>query len=132
MCLASLNMSQPRTRINEVEKSFGNTYQWIFSDQVTFVKWLCEQGRESIYWIQGKPGSGKSTLMKFVLRHQTTSILLQKCHGSRWIQAGFFFHDRGMELQKSINGLLSEMLYQILRNRHLLVSFILPLYTERV
>jgi hypothetical protein len=125
-------MSQPRTQLSEVEKSFGKTYKWVFSNQVTFSKWLCEKGGGSIYWIQGKPGSGKSTLMKFILRHQTTPQLLLNCHNSRWIRAGFFFHDRGMELQKSLNGLLYEMLYQILRQEYVLLSLIVPLFSERV
>jgi ankyrin repeat protein len=70
--------------------------------------------------------------MKFVLRHPHTSNLLGKCHSSPWVQAGFFFHDRGMELQKSINGLLSEMIYQILRKQRRLLPLVLPLFDERV
>ncbi|KAL9628684.1 MAG: hypothetical protein Q9164_007177 [Protoblastenia rupestris] len=34
-----------------------------------------------------------------------------------WIVAGYFFHDRGTVVQKSIEGFLRELLYQILRQR---------------
>ncbi|KAI9772169.1 MAG: hypothetical protein M1839_002540 [Geoglossum umbratile] len=128
-CLNSLNWSETRTRIDEVEKTYRDTYQWIFTDRVSFVDWL---GRldENIFWIQGKPGSGKSTLMKFALHDPRTSSLLERSGKLAWTQVGFFFHDRGSELQKCANGLLAEMLYQILENMRGLVPVILPLYKK--
>jgi len=47
------------------------TFEWIYRDPEVesepwsnYVKWLGSV--EDIYWITGKPGSGKSTLMKYL------------------------------------------------------------------
>ena len=37
---------------------------------VIFVDWLKQE--DGLYWVSGKPGSGKSTLMKFLSAHDTT------------------------------------------------------------
>jgi ankyrin repeat protein len=70
--------------------------------------WL-EDG-SGILWIKGKPGSGKSTLMEFLLRDFETQALYQKS-----IQLSFFFHGRGTRLQKSRLGMYRSLLHQLLR-----------------
>ena len=41
------------------------TFDWIFSeDGPGFAQWL--KDGKGVYWIYGKAGSGKSTLMKFI------------------------------------------------------------------
>ena len=80
-------------------------------------EWL--KGDEEIYWIQGKPGSGKSTAMKYLFGTSETLALLEgrdtNCRGS-WVVIGSFFHDRGNQLQRSLDGILHSMLWQILKN----------------
>jgi hypothetical protein len=56
-------------RENRIVAAHENTFQWIFKDPglggtpwPSFVDWL-ENG-SGFYWITGKAGSGKSTLMK--------------------------------------------------------------------
>ncbi|KXS95972.1 hypothetical protein AC578_8110 [Pseudocercospora eumusae] len=74
--------------------------------------WLEED--HSIYWVCGKAGSGKSTLMAHIMDDYRTVECL-----SRWARdkplhiLKFFFWRPGTELQKSINGLLRTILYQI-------------------
>jgi NACHT domain len=83
-----------------------------------FVDWL-EHG-EGIYWINGKPGSGKSTLMSFITsEHQTKEFLTNWSSGSDLITASFFFWNPG---QKSFQGLLRSLLYQIADQRLDLIS----------
>ncbi len=64
-------------RKKEVSSPFADTFCWAFescgkwSDLST---WL--RSDSGIYWVSGKAGSGKSTLMKFLYSHSTTRQLL--------------------------------------------------------
>lgn len=63
-------------RHEEIHVAHEGTFDWILSDYKPptthmahyhdLAQWL--QGRAALYWITGKPGAGKSTLMKY-LRH---------------------------------------------------------------
>ncbi len=75
--LASLHFPMIQTRHEKIEKAHANTYEWIFrkpilegSKPVRFVEWL--EQRNGVFWIYGKPGCGKSTLMKFICNHDQT------------------------------------------------------------
>ena len=127
-CLESLNFANARSRTENVEAAFDETYQWIFDPKFGFQDWLKGEDIRTKYWIQGKPGSGKSTLMKFAKDHPLTRNLLKQYHPSHWLIAAYFFHDRGTEVQKSISGFLREILYQILRQRISLFPLIYPLF----
>lgn len=75
--------------------------------------WL--QGGSGLFWIYGKPGSGKSTLMKLIFQSNSTQKLIHTWLGSALeIFAGFFFHYRGSAVQKSIEGVLRSLAVQIL------------------
>jgi hypothetical protein len=67
--------------------------------------------------VSGKPGSGKSTLMKFICEHEATKETLQTwANGQQLVVANFFFWNAGRQvLQRSQEGLLRSILYQILR-----------------
>ena len=127
-CLESLNSANARRRIENVEEAFGETCEWIFDPKLGFQDWLKGKDVRTRYWIQGKPGSGKSTLMKFAKDHPLTRNLLEQYHHSHWVVAAYFFHDRGTEVQKSISGFLREILYQILRQRRPLFPLIYSLF----
>ena len=80
-----------------------------------------------IFWIWGKPGCGKSTLMKAVLQNAMMHKKLQELlsawsDGKNLITAKFFFVRPGMSLQKSHNGFLRSLLYQILSKRPAIVD----------
>lgn len=127
-CLESLNFASARLRTENVKEAFGETYQWIFDPKFGFQDWLKGKDIGTKFWIQGKPGSGKSTLMKFAKDHPLTRKLLEQYHPSHWVVAAYFFHDRGTEVQKTISGFLREILYQILRQRRSLFPLIYPLF----
>lgn len=76
------------------------------------MEWL--QGDDSLFWITGKSGSGKSTMMKYL--HQTGRTKEALSQNSRKILAmlAFFFHAGGAETEKSLDGLLRFLLYQLL------------------
>jgi hypothetical protein len=79
--------------------------------ELGFEQWL--RSRTGLYWIKGKPASGKSTLMKMACGDTRTTAIL-KTGKHREAHAAFFFHGRGSQLQKSFAGLLQSILHQIL------------------
>ncbi|KAK8090418.1 hypothetical protein PG997_005379 [Apiospora hydei] len=65
------------------------------------VAWL--RHGDGIYWINGKLGSGKSTLMKYVYEHSKTRDELKSWAKGHPLEiSGFFFWDRGDEDQSHI------------------------------
>ncbi len=111
------------SRQDNVGEAHQSTFQWIHEPNDfdtsarqwdSFVQWL-EEGK-GIYWINGKPGSGKSTLMNYVHRDDRTINLLRVWSGAKEVfTPGFFFWNAGTHLEKSSEGLLRSLLYQILR-----------------
>lgn len=89
-----------------------------------FVDWL-ENGQGS-YWINGKPGSGKSTLMSFLVDEpQTKKCLRTWAKDADLFVVAFFFWNSGTVLQKSLGGLLRSLLYQIADQREDLISIMM-------
>ncbi len=81
------------------------------------------------YWITGKAGSGKSTLMKYIVQHPRTNSLLKKWAGDRnnsLAVAIFYFYYKGSKLQKSESGVLRSILHQLLYNRRELIEIAFP------
>lgn len=78
-----------------------------------FSNWLSSTAR--IYWISGKPGSGKTTLVKYILNHPKTATYLD-IWSPRALTISHFFWRPGNKMQQSIKGLLCSLLYQLLEN----------------
>ncbi|KAL9033118.1 MAG: hypothetical protein Q9180_006122, partial [Flavoplaca navasiana] len=79
-----------------------------------FKDWL-EGDSNDPYWLSGKPGSGKSTLMKYIST-EFRSFCQSHDTLSTWADAvtcSFFFWNLGSSLQKSYVGLLRSLLHQI-------------------
>jgi hypothetical protein len=118
-------------RMDEVAIAHGETFQWLYRDPLSgqkpwdnFPRWLEEGG--GCYWISGKAGSGKSTLMKFIERHEKTQQCLQAWAGNRQlITTSFFFWNNGTAIQKSQSGLLRSLLFNILDKHKYLIPSVL-------
>jgi hypothetical protein len=115
--LDSLLFSEMQHRHIQIHKTYPETFTWIFdSGKTPFMDWLtCRSGT---FWIAGKAGSGKSTLMKFLADHERTDQALgewAKGAGKRIVKAKFYFWHGGTTMQKSQEGLLQSLLYQTLR-----------------
>ena len=111
----------------KVVDAHSKTFQWIFETPTSsqgpwsnFAKWL--ESSSGTYWIEGKAGSGKSTLMNFISHHKTTYDLLKSWAGQKELLIPlFFFWTAGSHLQKSVEGFLRSVLFQILaQNRDLI------------
>lgn len=102
--LNSLHAPERDTRMEQIEDQSNHSFDWVYSS-LGFPQWL-RNGQE-IYWISGKPGSGKSTLMKFIHNDARTFELLHQWQsGAYQIIASVLFHYRGSSIQKLFEGLL--------------------------
>ncbi|KAI9868493.1 MAG: hypothetical protein M1813_005937 [Trichoglossum hirsutum] len=121
--LANLGFKRMDDRYEDISPTHGKTFEWIYGNAHTqkrpwsnFVEWL--QKGSGIYWISGKAGSGKSTLMKFLNRdHRTQEALASWANGTPLFAASFYFWSNGTELQRSQRGLLRSLLYEILKKQ---------------
>ena len=122
-------------REEQISEEHRGTCQWIFRSQEdwslesdtkswpNFVDWL-ENG-DGLYWINGKAGSGKSTLMNYIIHEsKTDEALTAWAKGSTLLRPSFFFWSSGAELQKSYAGLLRSLIYQIATKKQDLISIL--------
>ncbi|KAL2064627.1 hypothetical protein VTL71DRAFT_3764 [Oculimacula yallundae] len=123
--LSQLEFSGMSERYDEVAEAHKTTFQWIYErPELGFVDWL--RSGTGTYWITGKAGSGKSTLMKYLFQDSRTRSHLPK-HNSDSLVAGFFFHDRGHNpLLKSQEGLFRAILHEILSTFTSLIALAVP------
>ncbi|RCI08651.1 hypothetical protein L249_4799 [Ophiocordyceps polyrhachis-furcata BCC 54312] len=110
--IASLFSPELHLRQQAIADRFKFTCEWILENE-HFVSWLRRD--EGVFWINGKPGSGKSTLMKFLLQHPGVHDYGHDFSSQvTRITANFFFNFRGTSLQKSLHGLLQTVLHRVL------------------
>jgi hypothetical protein len=109
LCFA--NMEYRRFSIAE---SHRKTFEWSFDENASpFQNWLVRG--DGIFWISGKAGSGKSTLMKYLANDKRTRDSLRVWSKTRsLIFVHHYFWYAGTKLQKSHLGLLQSILHQIL------------------
>ncbi|KAK7972595.1 hypothetical protein PG988_006729 [Apiospora saccharicola] len=126
--LASLYYPSMADREESINEAHMKTFEWLFQDPTTsdvpfssLVDFL-KSDTAKAYWITGKPGSGKSTAMKFLLGDPRTSGLLEHWSGGkRVLRAPFYFFYNGSDMQKSELGLLSSLLYTLLHEERKLI-----------
>lgn len=120
--LKSLWFAEIFSREETIVEAHSKTFQWIFDRSGhtvhawdNFIAWL-ENG-EGTYWISGKAGSGKSTLMNFLCQDERTIEALKIWARTKDIlMPKFFFWSGGKTMQKSFEGLLRSLLWQVLRD----------------
>lgn len=129
------------SRQEQVDSQFDgikNSYDWIFDEPQNrifnrsslnpearwddFAGWL--KSGHGVYWIKGKAGSGKSTLMNQICNHSRRLELLGEWQSQRrLLTPTFFFWSAGNRLQKSVDGLLRSLIYQILKDCRELIEY---------
>jgi hypothetical protein len=151
------------TRYKTIPDAYRATFEWVFNEEYrpaalgvahdlitsnhcslsadTFVSWL--KSDQKLYWVTGKPGAGKSTLMKFLSSHRSLKPISKEWtnrndsknfsnhvdsvielwngeypypgKGRRQFRVGtYFFWNPGSPMQKSKRGLCQTLLYQLL------------------
>lgn len=114
LIIQGLRYSELTYRWDAIDQAYPLTYQWAFQDESLLLRPWIEKG-SGIFWVTGKAGSGKSTLMKFICQHYETRRLLTSWgRHQETVLATFFFWYAGTDLQRSIPGLMRTILYQIL------------------
>ncbi|KAI7776921.1 hypothetical protein LA080_004284 [Diaporthe eres] len=118
-------------RRNSVSEAHSGTFHWALSPPTDDVEWddLAQWLRSGsgIYWVHGKPGSGKTTLMKYLYDNAVTRSLL-----SEWakdeppLMPHFFFWHLGTPEQKTQYGLYRGLLYHIFNVKPSLIPDLLP------
>jgi hypothetical protein len=135
--LESLQFDAMRHRYHAIAEAHPRTSNWVFEpecfplfdprSEIRFKDWLTSE--TGIYWISGKPGSGKSTLMKHICESAQTQICLKRwAQNDRLAIASFYFWASGSRMQRSQRGLFQQLLFEILRT---CPDFISVLCTER-
>lgn len=118
----SLRYSAMDNRMAGITDAFESTYRWMLEPANNpnrtalsdFPAWLGNDSSEP-FWITGKPGSGKSTMMKFVLEHKVTEKCLARwTQGHKCINLVYYAWNPGTNLEKPSEGLLRSLLYQLL------------------
>lgn len=76
--LKKLHFSSISTHERKIEKAHTHTFRWLLSPSaqemqpsscLDFATWL--RSGDGVFWIHGKPGSGKSTFIKFLYAQET-------------------------------------------------------------
>ncbi|KAF4442949.1 hypothetical protein F53441_11593 [Fusarium austroafricanum] len=127
--LKSLDFPQIDAQHENIRKAHSKTCKWIL-ERPEYHDWLNPskvQEHHGFFWIKGKPGAGKSTLMKFLLSNARSKMKSK-------IVIFFFFNARGQDLERSTIGmyrsLLQQLLLKIQRPQSLLDSELLSRISE--
>ncbi len=121
--LRTLRFKTMKARYTKVPRAHEKTLQWMFSHE--FSRWLALD--RPLFWVSGKPGSGKSTLMKFLVDNDMTRVHLRNWSGGCQVaMSHYFFWVNGTELERSQEGLLRSLLYEILRGDPGLIKAAFP------
>ncbi|KFY28787.1 hypothetical protein V491_00289 [Pseudogymnoascus sp. VKM F-3775] len=99
-------------RKHSIGIAYPKTFHWITKHE-GFLQWT--KGSEPLFWVSGKAGSGKSTLMKHLLHYCGSQRMFHNWnYGNQVLTVSFFFWVAGMPLGKSCEGCLRSLLFQIM------------------
>ena len=123
LVLKSLTFDRLRARVDQIVDAHRDTFHWIFDDEiktdsriVSFINWFTSG--DGVWWITGRAGSGKSTLVKHISNNSKAEKLLEVWaadRGKKLVTASYYFWNAGTKLQRSQEGLLRSLLYDVLR-----------------
>lgn len=106
----SLKFEQIDSRHANIKAAYSQTCQWLL-EHPDYKHWLDPSKfdqNHGFLWISGKPGSGKSTLMKYALAKA------QRKTADTAATISFFFNARGDTLENKVTGMYRTLLCQLL------------------
>jgi hypothetical protein len=119
LLLRSLRFDDMNRRSRAVSNPYPKTFEWIYSDYskdttASFLHFL--EYDQNLFWITGKPASGKSTLMKLISEDaRTISHLDLWTAGEELLVSRFYFWCSGTEMQMSQEGLIRTLLCEAIQ-----------------
>ncbi|KAF5547710.1 ankyrin protein 3 [Fusarium mexicanum] len=108
--LKSLDFEQIDARKLTIKAAHSKTCRW-FLKHPKYISWTDRQQiseHHGFLWIRGKPGAGKSTVMKFIYLESK-----KKDRKHQSLTASFFFNARGEVLEKTVSGMYRSLLLQL-------------------
>ncbi|KAK2600180.1 hypothetical protein QQS21_005051 [Conoideocrella luteorostrata] len=108
--LDTIGFEQMKFRYETIRPAYAKTCKWLLNCS-KYLEWLKANDHvlhHRLLWINGKPGAGKSTLMKFAYTQAEQQL------GSTVTLLYFFFHARGDLLERSTLGMHRSLLHQLL------------------
>ena len=109
MLIDSLRFNEIDSRQRTLKYAHVKTCKWLLKNS-KYLNWLDPtkmDEHQGFFWIKGKAGTGKSTLMKYALSNTHKTMRNR-------IIASFFFNARGVDLEKSTTGTYRSLLLQLL------------------
>lgn len=106
--LDSLRFDQLDSRQRAIRTAHAETCGWILQTPkyLDWLEWSKVDQHGGFLWIKGKPGTGKSTLMKFALSEARKST-------NKETIISFFFNARGADLERTTVGMYRSLLFQL-------------------
>ena len=112
-CIDWLSFPGYDARERLITAAYPGTCNWVLEDE-DFGAWV--QSVRGIPWIKGKPGSGKSTIMKYLL-DLIRSEKVCELSSAFPVYAATFFNARGSSLETFREGFLRSSIMQILQQK---------------
>lgn len=141
--LRQLVFEDMNSRAIQIPKAAPDTYNWTVEDGPfnemderarawqLFLEWL--RVGDKILHVSGNPGSGKSTLMKFLSQHERTKEELQVWAApNTLVFCVFYFWNPGCRLQRTLAGLYRSLLFQALSQCPELAAEVFPVQYRRM
>lgn len=146
LLLSSLEYPGMQDREDRNADPHESTFKWIFeksSDEkwISLREWL--ESDDKLYWVTGIPGSGKSTIMRYISRPvsqddeesprpRSYRFLRHGAGTKRLLIATFYFWNSGLQMQTTQRGLLMTLLRQILEELPDLLPLVSPTRWENL
>lgn len=120
--MESLKFPQMYDRRDSIQSAHEGTFRWALlstSEQDlgwdNFATWLSDPEPEHrLYWVNAKPGAGKSGLIRFLDEELQANQQMQPWAGHlRVLRLSYYFWNPGNALQKSLVGVLRTILHQL-------------------
>ncbi|KAJ3575968.1 hypothetical protein NPX13_g3851 [Xylaria arbuscula] len=108
LAMDSLSFEKIDARHSNIKSAHAKTCAWLLSHP-DYIEWLNPAKfaeHHGLLWIHGKPGAGKSTLMKYIYT---------RAKENKGTTISFFFNARGDTLEKSTEGMYRSLLLQLLQ-----------------
>ncbi|KAK7946866.1 uncharacterized protein PG986_011187 [Apiospora aurea] len=108
----SLRFDQDDARHQNIKSAHAKTCKWLLKSDMysDWVKSKHLEDNHGFFWMKGKPGTGKSTIMKYLLANARRTM-------KDVVLVSFFFNARGDALERSTIGMYRSLLLQLLEKK---------------